>query len=108
MISSWIPVDPAVVVDTTNRVIAISFYVVSNITGGFSDENNSLQLPHVFVIHLDENNKAFKMNACWDNNDETLQTAVKKVKARVEATPNIKTEKMMNIAGPVEGIATGQ
>ena len=107
MISSWIPVDPAVVVDTTNGVIAISFNVVTNITGGFSDEHNSIQLPHVFVIHLDENHKAFKMNACWDNNDATLQAVVSRIKAKLAMAPT-KTEKMTNIASPMEGIATGQ
>jgi hypothetical protein len=107
MLSSWVPVDPIVTVDTTNRVVVISFHVVSNVTGGLKDENNPLCLPEAFALHLNENHKAFKFNVCWDNNDATLQALVSKIKARLEAAPT-KTTKILNVDSPMEGIMTGQ
>ena len=86
MISSWIPVDPTVVVDTTHRIIAISFDVVANITGGLRDENNSMQLHHVILVHLNKEHKVFKARVFWDNNDATLQAIVGKIKAKLSTT----------------------
>jgi hypothetical protein len=106
-LSSWMPVNPIVVVDTTNRVVAISFHVVSNTTGRLAGENNPLDLPHVFVLHLDENHKVIKANACWDNNDADLQAIVTKIKAKLEMA-HTAPGKVLNVGSPIEGIMSGQ
>lgn len=101
MISSWIPVNPIVVVDTTNRIVAISFHVVPNITGRLDGENNSMELPHVFILHLDENHKAFKFVKCWDNNDATLQSVLTKVTAKLNMAQSA-TKKTMKVNTRIE------
>ena len=105
MMASWIPVDPTVVVDGSNRVISISYYCVANITGGISGENNYLQLPHVLLLHLDENHKAFKVRLSWDNNDATLQNIVCKIKAKLLTTTE---DKLQAIKSPGEEVTNGQ
>lgn len=105
--ASWIHVDPITVVDTTNGVVAISFRVVSNITGGLKDENNSMEIPQVFVFHLDGNHKAYKVDVCWDNNDATLQSTVSKIKTKLELAQST-SGKVLNVGSEMEGIMTGQ
>jgi hypothetical protein len=64
-------------------------------------------LPHVFILHLDENHRVIKANACWDNNDADLQANVRKIKAKLEmaqTTPG----KVLNAGSPMEGIMSGQ
>ena len=106
MISSWIPVDPTVVVDTTHRIIAISFDVVANITGGLSDENNSMQLHHAILVHLNKEHKVFKARVFWDNNDATLQAVVCKIKAKLSTTTNEKLHAIHSRGK--EAVMTGQ
>jgi hypothetical protein len=107
MLSSWIPVDPLVVVDTANRIVTMSFHVVSNITGGLEDERNALNIPEVFVVHLDANHKVTMMHACWDNNDADLQAIVNKIKAKLEMA-HTAPGKVLNVGSPMEGIMSGQ
>lgn len=87
MLSSWNFVDQNVSVDTVHGIVAVSFFGVGNITGGFKDENNPVPFNEAFILHLDENCKVTQSYAYWDNNNSTLQAAVNKVKARIEVTP---------------------
>ena len=105
MMASWIPVDPTVVVDTTTGIIAISFNDVFNITGGLSDEHNSMQLPMVNLIHLNKDCKAFEVSCWWDNNDATLQAVVCKIKAKLSTAAN---EKLNAIHSQGQEVTTGQ
>lgn len=107
MLASWIPVEPITVVDTANRVVTVSFHVVSNVTGGLKDEKNAVHVTEVFVIHLDENHKVCKLTACWDNNDAALQAVMDKIKAKLEVAQTT-TGKVLNIGSEMEGVMTGQ
>lgn len=107
MLSSWIPVDPLFVVDTTNRIVTMSFHAVSNITGGLEDERNAFNIPEVFVVHLDVNHKVTMLHAYWDNNDADLQTIINKIKAKLEVA-HTAPGKMLNVGSPMEGIMSGQ
>ena len=105
MIASWIPVDPTVVVDTSNGIIAVSFNAVANITGGIMGENNSMQLPHVILLHLNKDHKAFKVSCWWDKNDATLEAIVCRIKAKLST----KTEEKIHAKhSRGEEVMTGQ
>jgi hypothetical protein len=83
------------------------FHAVSNITGGIEGEHNALNIPEVFVVHLNANHKITMLHACWDNNDADLQAIVSKIKAKLEmahTTPG----KVLNVGSPMEGIMSGQ
>ena len=53
--------------------IAIVSSIVINVTGGFKDENNPVNSNVAYVVHLDDNKKAAKLDICWDNNDPALR-----------------------------------
>jgi hypothetical protein len=103
------PVDPIEigVVDTTNRVLAISFHVVSNAPVGLNSEIGPLMLPHVFILHLDKYHRVIKVNACWDNNDADLQHNVRKIKAYLLEMAQTIPGKVLNVGSLMEGIVSG-
>jgi hypothetical protein len=58
MCLSWTPVNSLVVVDTSIKIVMMSFNAVLDVTGGLDGESNSVNLPLVFVVRLDVNHKA--------------------------------------------------
>ena len=60
MINSFLYSEPTIAVDTNKSVIAIAFQLCSNITGGFSDENNPVILNIAYCCHLNDDKKCVK------------------------------------------------
>lgn len=99
MVDSLFFANPIVAVDTNRSIIAVVSSIVINVTGGFKDENNPVNSNVAYVVHLDDNKKAVKLDICWDNDDPALQAAFSKVIKRLDAASKVSQGVMPSLSG---------